>query len=118
MGWIDFTNDWIKPWGKIFINLLKLIAVPLVFASLIKGVSSLSDISKLSRIGGKTIGIYLFTTVVAVTFGLLLVNIIQPASFSEEKRMELKEQYASNAASKIASAKGVKEDGTLQFICC
>jgi len=117
MDWVDFTNDWIKPWGKIFINLLKLIAVPLVFASLIKGVSSLSDISKLSRIGGKTIGIYLFTTVVAVTFGLLLVNIIQPGtSFSEEKRMELKEQYASNAASKIASAKDVKEDGPLQFI--
>lgn len=117
MGWVDFTTDWIKPWGKIFINLLKLIAVPLVFASLIKGVSSLSDISKLSRIGGKTIGIYLFTTVVAVTFGLLLVNIIQPGtSFSEEKRMELKEQYASSAASKIASAKDVKEDGPLQFI--
>ena len=117
MGWLDFTNDWIKPWGKIFINLLKLIAVPLVFASLIKGVSSLSDISKLSRIGGKTIGIYLFTTIVAVTFGLLLVNIIQPGtSFSEEKRMELKEQYASSAASKIASAKDVKEDGPLQFI--
>ena len=117
MVWVDFTNDWIKPWGKIFINLLKLIAVPLVFASLIKGVSSLSDISKLSRIGGKTIGIYLFTTVVAVTFGLLLVNIIQPGtSFSEEKRMELKEQYASSAASKIASAKDVKEDGPLQFI--
>ena len=114
MGWIDFTNDWIKPWGKIFINLLKLIAVPLVFASLIKGVSSLSDISKLSRIGSKTIGIYLFTTLVAVTFGLLLVNIIQPGtSFSEEKRMELKEQYASNAASKIAFAKDVKEDGPL-----
>ena len=117
MGWLDLTNDWIKPWGKIFINLLKLIAVPLVFASLIKGVSSLSDISKLSRIGGKTITIYLFTTVVAVTFGLLLVNIVQPGtSFSEEKRLELKEQYASNAASKIASAKGVKEDGPLQFI--
>ncbi|MAZ54749.1 MAG: dicarboxylate/amino acid:cation symporter [Flavobacteriales bacterium] len=117
LGWLDLTDNWIKPWGKIFINLLKLIAVPLVFASLIKGVSSLSDISKLSRIGGKTITIYLFTTVVAVTFGLLLVNIIQPGtSFSEEKRLELKEQYASNAASKIASAEGVKEDGPLQFI--
>ena len=117
MGWVDFTNDWIKPWGKIFINLLKLIAVPLVFASLIKGVSSLSDISKLSRIGGKTIGIYLFTTVVAVTFGLILVNIVQPGkSFSEEKRIELKEQYASSAASKIASAKDVKQDGPLQFV--
>ena len=75
--------------GKVFINLLKLIAVPLVFASLIKGVGSLSDISKLSRIGGKPF-VYTFTTVVAVTFGLLLVNIIQPGtSFSEEKRIEL-----------------------------
>ena len=46
MGWIDFTNYWIKPWGTIFVNLLKLIAVPLVFASLIKGVASLSDISE------------------------------------------------------------------------
>ena len=50
LGWVDFTNAWIKPWGVIFVNLLKLIAVPLVFASLIKGVASLSDISKLSRI--------------------------------------------------------------------
>ncbi len=117
LGWIDFTNDWIKPWGVIFINLLKLIAVPLVFASLIKGVSSLSDISKLSRIGGKTIGFYLASTVIAVTMGLLLVNTVQPGkSFSEEKRMELKEQYASKAGEKIASAANVKEEGPLQFV--
>ena len=91
MGWVDFTNHWIKPWGVIFINLLKLIAVPLVFASLIKGVSSLSDISKLSRIGGKTIGIYLMSTIIAVTFGLLLVNVVQPGkSFSEEKEKSLR----------------------------
>ena len=117
IGWVDFTNNWIKPWGVIFINLLKLIAVPLVFASLIKGVSSLSDISRLSRIGGKTIGIYLISTVIAVTFGLLLVNIVQPGkSFSEEKRLELKEQYASKAGEKIASAEHVKDEGPLQFV--
>ena len=117
MGWVNFTNNWVKPWGVIFINLLKLIAVPLVFASLIKGVSSLSDISRLSRIGGKTIGIYLMSTVIAVTFGLLLVNIVQPGkSFSEEKRLELKEQYASKAGEKIASAEHVKDEGPLQFI--
>jgi Na+/H+-dicarboxylate symporter len=85
LGWIDFTNDWIKPWGKIFVNLLKLIAVPLVFASLIKGVASLSDISKLSRIGGKTIAIYLVSTVIAVTIGLLLVNTIAPGNISFEE---------------------------------
>ncbi|MDP7430226.1 MAG: cation:dicarboxylase symporter family transporter, partial [Flavobacteriales bacterium] len=80
MGWASFTNDWIKPWGTIFVNLLKLIAVPLVFASLIKGVASLSDISRLSRIGGKTIAIYLTSTVIAVTIGLLLVNTVNPGS--------------------------------------
>ena len=117
LGWVDFTNNWVKPWGVIFINLLKLIAVPLVFASLIKGVSSLSDISRLSRIGSKTIGTYLVSTVIAVTFGLLLVNIVQPGkSFSEEKRLELKEQYASKAGEKIASAEHVKDEGPLQFV--
>ena len=117
LGWVDFTKNWVKPWGVVFINLLKLIAVPLVFASLIKGVSSLSDISRLSRIGSKTIGIYLVSTVIAVTFGLLLVNIIQPGkSFSEEKRLELKEQYASKAGEKIASAEHVKDEGPLQFV--
>ena len=75
MAWVDFTTYWIKPWGVIFVNLLKLIAVPLVFASLVKGVTSLSDISKLSRIGGKTIAFYLVSTVISGTspaFVLLL----------------------------------------------
>ena len=117
MGWVDFTNDWIKPWGAIFINLLKLIAVPLIIASLIKGVSSLNDISKLSRIGGKTVGVYLMTTLISVTFGLVLVNIIQPGlSFSPEKRQELKSQYANNANLKIQSAESVKGEGPLQFL--
>ena len=85
-GWIDFSDDWIKPWGVIFVNLLKLIAVPLVFASLMKGVASLSDISKLSRIGGKTIAIYLTSTVIAVSIGLLLVNTVKPGDgFQKEK---------------------------------
>lgn len=117
MGWVDFTNDWIKPWGIIFVNLLKLIAVPLVFASLIKGVASLSDISKLSRIGGKTIVFYLVSTVIAVTIGLFLVNSVQPGkTFSEEKRMELKEAYATKAGAKIDAASNVKKDGPLQFV--
>ena len=116
LGWVDFTNDWIKPWGVIFVNLLKLIAMPLVFASLIKGVASLSDISKLSRIGGKTIAFYLFSTVIAITIGLFLVNSVQPGNtFSEEKRMELKEKYASKAGKKIVAASNVKDDGPLQF---
>ena len=80
MYWVDFTDSWIKPWGIIFVNLLKLIAVPLVFASLVKGVASLSDISRLSRIGGKTIAFYLASTVIATTIGLIVVNVINPGS--------------------------------------
>ena len=55
-----------------------MIAVPLVLASLIVGIANLGDVSKLSRMGGKTIGIYLATTTIAITVGLLCVNIIQP----------------------------------------
>ena len=117
MGWDQFTSDWIKPFGTIFINLLKLIAVPLVFASLIKGVASLSDISKLSRIGSKTIALYLVSTVLAVTTGLLIVNTLQPGKhFSEEKRIDFKEKYASKTESKMQEAAQVKDQGPLQFL--
>lgn len=117
MGWDQFTSHWIKPFGTIFINLLKLIAVPLVLASLIKGVASLSDISKLSRIGSKTIALYLVSTVLAVTTGLVIVNTIQPGSyFSEEKRIEFKEKYASKTEAKMQAAAEVKDQGPLQFL--
>lgn len=117
IGWDQFTDDWIKPFGTVFINLLKLIAVPLVFASLIKGVASLSDISKLSRIGSKTIALYLVSTIIAVTTGLLIVNTVQPGKyFSEQKRIEFKEKYASKTEAKMAAAANVKEQGPLQFM--
>lgn len=80
MGWSQFTNDWINPWGEIFIRLLKLIAVPLVMFSIIKGITGLSDTTKLGRLGIKTISIYLITTVLSVALGLLLVNGIQPGT--------------------------------------
>ena len=116
LGWIDFTNDWIKPWGKIFVNLLKLIAVPLVFASLIKGVASLSDISKLSRIGGKTIAIYLVSTVIAVTIGLLLVNTVKPGEGFDKDSISKTEQIEEGANKKIKAAENVKDGGPLQFL--
>ena len=116
-GLHKFTSDWVKPWGIIFVNLLKLIAVPLVFASLIKGVSSLSDISRLSRIGSKTILLYLFSTVLSVTIGLFLVNSFNPGdSFSEEKKTELRTKYSSKAGMKINDARTVENNGPLQFV--
>ncbi|HIG32906.1 MAG TPA: dicarboxylate/amino acid:cation symporter [Flavobacteriales bacterium] len=116
LGWISFTNDWIKPWGVIFVNLLKLIAVPLVFASLIKGVASLSDIAKLSRIGGKTIALYLTSTVIAVTIGLLLVNTVKPGEGFDMKSIQLSENTQTGANKKIEDAKEVKQEGPLQFV--
>ncbi len=89
MGWQDFTMDWIAPWGEIFINILKLIALPLVFFSVVLGVSSLSDITKLGRIGGKTLGAYLLTTIFAVGIGLLLVNVVQPGKMADEERLKI-----------------------------
>jgi Na+/H+-dicarboxylate symporter len=117
IGLNSFTTDWIKPWGIVFVNLLNLIAVPLVFASLIKGVSSLSNIASLSRIGSRTILLYLFSTVLSVSIGLCLVNSFKPGdSFSEEKKTELRTKYSSKADLKINDAKIVEDNGPLQFI--
>ncbi|SDF02378.1 dicarboxylate/amino acid:cation symporter [Cellulophaga baltica] len=112
-----FVSDWIKPFGNIFINSLKLIAVPLILASLIKGVSDLKDISKLSQMGGRTIGIYIVTTIIAVSIGLAVVNIIQPGkSISEETRTQLVENYKGDADSRIAQAHKQEESGPLQAL--
>jgi Na+/H+-dicarboxylate symporter len=116
-GGKEIVQDWIKPFGKIFINLLKLIAVPLILASLIKGVSDLKDISKLSAMGGKTIGLYLITTVIAVSIGLLLVNIIKPGnSISESTRQELVQNYSGNTTKYKEQAAKQKESGPLQAL--
>ena len=112
-----FVSDWIKPFGNIFINALKLIAVPLILASLIKGISDLKDISKLSKMGGRTIGIYIVTTVIAVSIGLTVVNIVKPGkSISEETRANLVENYKGDAESRIAEANKQKEAGPLQAL--
>jgi len=113
----EFIKDYIKPFGTIFINLLKLIAVPLILASLIKGVSDLKDISKLSQMGGRTILTYLITTLTAVTIGLILVNVIQPGkSISVETRNDLVEAYSTNTQEKQAAATKQREAGPLNAL--
>jgi len=116
-GWGGFVTNWISPFGKIFINLLKLIAVPLVLSSLITGVASLSDLKKLSRIGGRTISIYIATTAIAVTIGLFSVNILQPgATVPDEMKAKLQETYQSSVSGRVEAAEGVKERSALQPI--
>jgi len=113
----EFIQDWIKPFGKIFISSLKLIAVPLILASLIKGVSDLKDISKLSKMGGRTISTYVITTVLAVSIGLVVVNAIQPGEYIDEgTRTELIESNQDKANSKIEASAKQKESGPLQAL--
>ena len=114
-----FVQDWINPFGTIFVKLLKLIAIPLILASLVKGISDLKDISKFRNIGIRTIAIYVVTTVVAISIGLLLVNLLKPGDgISEETITQLTETYAADAGvtSKIEEASRQKESGPLQFL--
>jgi Na+/H+-dicarboxylate symporter len=113
----EFIKDWIKPFGTIFINSLKLIAIPLILAALIKGVSDLKDISKLSKMGGRTIIIYIITTVIAVSIGLVLVNIVKPGnSISDKTRTELVDGYSNNTTKYKEEASKQKESGPLQAL--
>ena len=115
-GWEAFTTDWVKPWGTIFLKLLKLIAVPLIFVSLVKGISSLTDITKLSRIGYKTIVIYIITTVFATTVGLALVNILKPGDvFPDEKQEQYREKFSGQIEIRQESAREFEKQSPLHF---
>jgi len=117
-GLQGFVTDWIKPFGIIFMKLLKLIAMPLVLASLITGVVSLKDMTRLSRIGGKTFLIYIVTTIIAISLGLTVVNVIRPGEFlSQSTRDQLKEQYASDLNEKLSKAsESISNAGPLKFL--
>ncbi len=113
----DFIGDWIKPFGTIFIKSLKLIAIPLILAALIKGITDLKDISSLSKMGTRTIITYVITTVMAVSIGLVVVNVVQPGkSITEETRNELVAAYGGDAAMKAAASKKQQESGPLQAL--
>lgn len=118
-GGKDFVGDWIAPFGKIFVNLLKLIAVPLILASLIKGISDLKDIAKFRNMGLRTILIYIGTTVIAITIGLGIVNLVKPGSgVSEETIEKLSRTYEGNEniQGKLATAAAQKDAGPLQAL--
>lgn len=108
------TIEFIKPFGVIFVNALKMIAVPLIIASLIVGVANLGDISKLSRMGGKTIALYMVTTVLATTIGLFMVNIIKPGFvITPETREEILGIYSLDALETTGQAEILKKQGPL-----
>ena len=114
-GGKGFISDWVAPIGTIFINLLKLIAVPLILASLIKGISDLKDISKIKSMGLRTIGIYITTTLVAIVIGLSIVNVVKPGTGMPTETIEkIKTTYQGSADVMIGKAKVTKDAGPLQ----
>ncbi|WP_282122290.1 dicarboxylate/amino acid:cation symporter [Algibacter mikhailovii] len=118
-GGKGFVADWIAPFGTIFINLLKLIAVPLILASLIKGISDLKDISKIKSMGLRTIGIYIGTTLVAIIIGLSIVNTIKPGKGMDQttiEKIKLKYENDAGVTDKLAKATAQKEAGPLQAL--
>ena len=113
----ELIGDWVKPFGTIFINALKLIAIPLILAALIKGISDLKDISSLSKMGIRTIITYILTTVISVSIGLTVVSIIKPGnSINESTRNELVDAYGGEAEMKRQAASKQKDAGPLQAL--
>ncbi|MBV7440914.1 dicarboxylate/amino acid:cation symporter [Weeksellaceae bacterium TAE3-ERU29] len=118
-GGAKFINDWIVPFGTIFIRLLKLIAIPLILASLVKGISDLQDISKFKNMGIRTILIYMFTTLIAIVIGLGIVNLLDPGKgIPKETIAQLTSTYTNNAdiSAKITEAANQKAAGPLDFV--
>lgn len=115
-GLNEFTSGYIRPFGDIFITLLQLIAVPLVLASLVVGVSSLNDMTKLSRMGGKTVAIYMVTTSLAIIIGLTVVNIMQPGkTLPEETRTSLMATYSETVEGREEAAEAVQDRNIMEF---
>lgn len=113
----DFIQKWVRPWGQLFIRLLQMIAIPLVFISLVKGVTGLKDISKFSRIGGKTIGIYVCTTVVAVLLGLAMGLLIKPGKLvNRDQVAHLQESYHAVVEERKEMAAQTQDKGPLAFL--
>jgi len=118
-GGKEFVVDWIKPFGTIFINLLKLIAVPLILASLIKGISDLKDISKIKKMGLRTMVIYMTTTLVAIFIGLGIVNLVKPGvgmSSDTIEKIKYKYETSSGVVDKLSKASAQNDAGPLQAL--
>lgn len=114
LGWHDFTIRWVAPWGVIFINLLEILAVPLVVFSLVAGVASLGNLADLSRIGGRTVVFFLATTIIASLIGLVAVDAVRPGrSLPPAVRESLVETYRKDVASRASEAQQVGGSGPL-----
>ena len=116
-SWVDFTADWIAPFGEIFLRALKLIAVPLVLFTLVSGIAGLSDITKLGKMGLITVVFYLFSTLLAITIGLVTVNLLKPwEGMSSELKDGLLGSFSNQAQGNITNANAYSNEGPLSFM--
>lgn len=100
----DFV-DWTSWIGALFLALIKMVVVPLVFFSLTVGVASLGDFRRLGRMGGRTIGLFTATTVIALIIGVGLANVVKPGNLlSQEDRTRLISSYEGAAGSTVDAA--------------
>lgn len=112
-----FTDNWIVPWGRLFIRLLQLIAVPLVFVSLVKGVLHLKSIQRFSRMGLKTVSLYLVTTIVAVLLGVSMGSLVKPGNIVDKTEViHLQESYLTAVEEKEKAAEQLQKEGPLSFL--
>ncbi len=118
LGWSTaLTVNYIKPFGTVFLNSLKLVAIPLIFASLVVGITSIEDVTKLSRIGGKTFLIYTATTVMAVVMGLTIANLVKPGQvISDQTRDRLMTLYANEVEQRSATLQELQASSPLKFL--
>ncbi|MFQ5817450.1 MAG: dicarboxylate/amino acid:cation symporter [Terriglobia bacterium] len=99
----------IEPVGTLFIRLITMVVIPLVFASLVLGIASIGDVTRLARIGGKTLGYYIVTTALAVTIGLVFANAVRPGSrLDESVQQELLQEYQPSEG-KLPERKPIKD---------
>ncbi len=112
-----FIHNWIQPWGEIFLNLLKLMAMPIVFLSIVCGIFGIGNLKDFSHLAGRTFLLYILTTVFAIIIGLILATSIRPGSvFSAKEQHELNEQFGETAIQPQISADEMKSKSPLQFL--
>jgi proton glutamate symport protein len=117
MGLEEFTAAWIAPLGTLFLNLLKLVALPLVVVSLLEGIATVGSLSRLSRLGGLTLGYYLLSTVVAILIGIGVASALRPGALvSPEQRARLQEQFQRSLAERQKLAEQLQHRSPLQSL--